>query len=299
MPERRLRDRQPDDPPGPRPGEHVGEPGQVQRARRRRTPCRSSPRPATRRTARGTAAARATASVQNATTRARPDDRGRERASRDGRASSSVTGQPITVADHCSSHVRAVLRDVRRGHVERRWWPAAPTTPTRRAAARRCSPGTCTWTRGCRPAPRRTAGSRAASRRPSGWPRPASTPAYSTCRKHVSSSAPVVGSVPPLGTVYGGRRRVRQHDRARAAAAAAGEVGVVGVRPAVGDLAGRWPSARVQYGCQPSSPNAPIVASRNARPGDDVTALGTTRQVLVLGLGEVLERDRLGLARAP
>ncbi len=39
---------------------------------------------------------------------------------------------------------------------------------------------------------------------PSGFFAPASTPAYSTWRKQVSSSAAVVGVVPPLGMVNGG-----------------------------------------------------------------------------------------------
>ena len=226
---------------GPR--EHVGEPGEVERAvgdepardhRRRR---------ATRRTPRGTPAAPRPPAPRTRTTRDPVPTPTAERGVGTGERRAGHRGQPITVSVHSGSTPRG----------SRRCPPGRPsngsvgerrrTPPTPRAARRSGSPGTCTCDPGM-----------------SAW-------TSSDSRKSSSCCAPVgfgragqharVLDLPEAGVEqraggrlvaalgHGERRRGRvgQDDRPRAVAAAAGEVGVVGVGPAVGDLARRCPAA--------------------------------------------------------
>ena len=61
----------------------------------------------------------------------------------------------------------------------------------------------------------------------------------------------------------------------------------------------RWRAGRVHHSSQPSSPKARTVASRNARPGDDVAGSSTTRRSRVGGVGQVVEARRHGGSSAP
>ena len=127
---------------------------------------------------------------------------------------------------------------------------------------------------------------------PAGFFAPLRTPAYSTWRKQVSSRALVVGFDCALRDRERRRRRVGQHDRPVALAAAGGEVDLVGVGPAGGDLGA--------VGHQPRPVVLPAVAvlrdrgEQEREPGRGARRARRDEQVLVRGLRQVVQGARRG-----
>ena len=111
-------------------------------------------------------------------------------------------------------------------------------------------------------------------RMPAGFAAPSRTPAYSTWRKHVSSRACVVGSVLPSGIVNGGEE---EYDvtigRSPWPPPAVKSTSKASDQPAV--ILASLAISLVQYTGH-ASPYFATVASRKARPGDEVDAPGVT-----------------------